>query len=597
MRTGDSCVDALERSVAGNEQREGDTLSEPPPNPSTDPAQWLANLYEANKSILNSFAQGAAKGAPAGVTQDPWSGFMAASQQITAIQQAYVQQMMKLWAGSAPAAVATRDEDRRFAADAWRNDPRFELLKRNYLAYSDFLFGVADSAAVDDRTKGQLKFATRQFVDAVSPANFLASNPEAMQLAIETGGKSLIDGMGLLAQDLAKGRISSTDETAFEVGRNIAVSPGAVVFENELVQIIQYAPLTQKVHERPLVIIPPCINKYYILDLQPENSLVRYAVGQGQTVFLASWRGATAEIAHLTWDDYLERGVMKALEVALDITGADKVNALGFCIGGTLLTSALQVLAASGAEPAASVTLLTTMLDFSETGEIGLLVSGESVAKREQAIGKAGVMQGKELAFVFSALRANDLVWPYVVSNYLKGKKPPAFDLLFWNSDITDLPGPMFCWYLRNTYLENNLRKPGGTVQCGVPVDLSQVRIPAFIYASREDHIVPWQTAYASVHLLGGPNTFVLGASGHIAGVINPAAKNKRNYWSEGATGGNAENWLATAGSVPGSWWNYWSAWLAGHAGGEVAARATLGNSQYEPIEPAPGRYVKVRAE
>ncbi len=575
-------------------------MADSPVPPATDPAQWLVSLYEANRSLMGSFAQNAAASAPAAPVQDPWAAFMQASQQFAGIQQAYLQQMTALWAGAfgaSPAAAPTKDEDRRFAADVWRNDPRFEQLKRAYLAYSSYLQGVVDTAAVDERTRGQLKFAVRQYVDAVSPANFLVSNPEAMQLAMETGGQSLIEGMGLLAQDLAKGRISSNDETAFEVGRNLAVTEGAVVFENELLQLIQYSPRTQHVHLRPLVIIPPCINKYYILDLQPENSLVRYAVEQGQTVFLASWRSATPEIGHLTWDDYIERGVLTALKVSLEISDADKVNALGFCIGGTLLAAALAVLAARGVEQVASVTLLTTLLDFTETGEIGLLVTRESVSLREQAIGQGGLLEGKELGFVFSSLRANDLVWPYVVNSYLKGRKPPAFDLLFWNSDVTNLPGPMFCWYLRNTYLDNQLRVPGGTVQCGEPVALAQVKIPALVFASREDHIVPWTSAYASVHLLGGQCTFVLGASGHIAGVINPAARNKRNYWAGGQLDGDAEQWLGTASSVPGSWWHYWSAWLAGHAGDEVPARTQLGNGTYPPIEPAPGRYVKAKAD
>jgi polyhydroxyalkanoate synthase len=431
----------------------------------------------------------------------------------------------------------------------------------------------------------------------MSPANFLATNPEAIELAVETGGQSLAEGMGLFFEDLAKGRISTTDETAFEVGRNVAVSPGAVIYENTLVQVIQYAPLTDEVRARPLVLIPPCINKFYILDLQPENSMVRYAVEQGHSVFLVSWRNVSAEQGRLTWDDYLRDGIMKAIDVAREVAGADKVNTLGFCVGGTLLASALAVMKARGEDKVASMTLLTSMLDFSDTGEIGTLVSNESVAAREAAIGTGGLMQGKELSSTFSSLRANDLMWQYVVNSYLKGKAPPAFDILYWNSESTNLPGPMFCWYVRNTYLENNLASPGKTVQCGVPVDLAQIDVPAFVYASREDHIVPWRTAYASTQILSGESTFVLGASGHIAGVINPPAKQKRNYWAGGAAGPDPENWLSTAKSVRGSWWPAWTAWLAQHAGPRVPARAALGNESYRAIEPAPGRYVKVKAE
>jgi polyhydroxyalkanoate synthase len=324
---------------------------------------------------------------------------------------------------------------------------------------------------------------------------------------------------------------------------------------------------------------------------------VRYAVEQGHTVFMVSWRNVDAEMGHLTWDDYLETGVMQAIDVALAISKADKVNTLGFCIGGTLLASALAVLQAKGEDKVASLTLLTTMLDYSDTGEIGALVSEKSVVAREAAIGKGGLMHGKELAFTFSSLRANDLIWQYVANNYLKGKAPPAFDMLFWNADYTNLPGPMFCWYIRNTYLENNLRRPGKTVQCEDPVDLSLIDVPAFLYASREDHIVPWRTAYASTELLAGDTTFVLGASGHIAGVINPAAKNKRNHWIDGVAGPDPEHWLATASSVPGSWWPRWSAWLTQRAGREIPARRALGNRKYRRIEPGPGRYVMTEAD
>ncbi|MDQ3196136.1 MAG: alpha/beta fold hydrolase, partial [Pseudomonadota bacterium] len=431
----------------------------------------------------------------------------------------------------------------------------------------------------------------------LSPANFFATNPEALQLAQETGGKSLIDGMGLFMQDLAKGRISMSDDSAFEVGRDVATTEGAVVFENDLIQLIQYAPRAEQVYERPLVVIPPCINKFYILDLQPDNSFVRHALDQGHTVFLVSWRNITPEFGHFTWDDYLELGVIKAIDVALSISGADRVNALGFCVGGTLLACALAVLAAKGEQKAASLTLLTTMLDFFDGGEIGQLVSEAGITAREATIGSGGVMPGKELGFVFSSLRANDLIWQYVVNSYLKGKAPPAFDMLFWNADGADLAGPMFCWYLRNTYLENNLKLPGKTKQCGVPVDLGRISMPTYLYASREDHIVPWGTAYAAQDLLKGELTFVLGASGHIAGVINPAKKNKRNYWTGGTLTNDPDQWLASAQSVSGSWWPNWSAWLARHGGAMLPAQTALGNAQYRMIEPAPGRYVTAKAQ
>jgi polyhydroxyalkanoate synthase len=572
-------------------------------SPSNDPAQLLASLFENGQAMMRQFT--ATNAADAVDASDPMAAFAAASQQIAGLQQDYWKQVAGFWSGIpgvanwglGPDASGSGESDKRFANEAWRNDPRFDTVKRNYLAYSSFLQAAVEAMPLDEKAKAKLRYDMGQFIDAMSPANFLMTNPEAMQLAVETGGQSLTDGMRLFFDDLAKGRISTTDEIAYEVGRDLATTPGAVIYENELMQVIQYAPATNRVRERPLLIIPPCINKFYILDLQPENSFVRYTVEQGHTVFLVSWRNITAELGHLTWDDYLEQGVLQAIDIAQAVTRADKINTLGFCVGGTLLASALAVLQAKGKDLVASLTLLTTMLDFSDTGEIGALVSEQSVAAREVAIGQGGVMQGKELAFTFSSLRANDLMWQYVVNSYLKGKAPPAFDLLYWNADSTNLPGPMMCWYVRNTYLENNLRRPGKTVQCGEPVDLSLIDVPAFLYASREDHIVPWKTAYASSELLAGDTTFVLGASGHIAGVINPPAKNKRNHWVDGAAGPDAERWLATASSVPGSWWPQWSSWLARQAGREVPARSALGNRKYRRIEPAPGRYVMTKAD
>jgi polyhydroxyalkanoate synthase len=569
-------------------------------NPPNDPAQLLAGFIETGQNMMRQLA-----GTGSSTNPDVVPDFVAASKQIAGMQQDFLKQMMGFWSGmlgvavppDAATAAGATDSDRRFAAEAWRNDPRYDLMKRTYLAYSNFWQQAVESAPLDERSKAKLRYDVRQFVDAMSPSNFLATNPEAMQLAVETGGQSLAEGMKLFFDDLAKGRLSTTDERAFTVGSTLATTPGAVIYENDLIQLIQYSPSTDQVYERPLVIIPPSINKFYILDLQPENSLVRYAVDQGHTVFLASWRNITAELGHLTWDDYLQQGVMRAIDVALEVSQADKVNTLGFCVGGTLLACALAVMKEQGQDKVAGMTLLTTMLDFSDTGEIGALVSEQSVASREATIGNGGVMHGKELAFTFSSLRANDLIWQYVVNNYLKGKAPPAFDMLYWNADGTNLPGPMFCWYVRNTYLENNLREPGKTIQCGYPVDLSSIDVPTFLYASREDHIVPWKTAYASSQLLGGETTFVLGASGHIAGVINPASKNKRNHWVGGDTVPDAEQWQENARSVPGSWWPEWSAWLERQAGREIPAPTALGNQHYRSIEPAPGRYVMTKVD
>ncbi len=342
--------------------------------------------------------------------------------------------------------------------------------------------------------------------------------------------------------------------------------------------------------------VPPCINKFYVLDLQPENSFVRYALEQGNTVFMVSWRNITEDnLGGFTWDDYIALGVLKPIEVVRAISKSETINALGFCVGGTLLAAALAVLAARGEERVASVTFLATMLDFSYPGDIGVFVDEQSVAAREAAIGTGGIFSGKDLAFVFSALRANDLIWSYVVSNYLKGRTPAAFDILYWNADSTNLPGPMYCWYVRNLYLANKLREPGALTLCGVPVDLGSIRPPAYVLATREDHIVPWKTAYLSTRHLKGDTRFVLGASGHVAGVINPPQKHRRSFWTSDQLSAGADEWLSGADEARGSWWPNWNAWLERFSGGERAAPRKSGNAKFKPIEPAPGRYVKVR--
>ncbi len=491
---------------------------------------------------------------------------------------------------------AAADGDKRFAGRAWRDSFFHDYLRQSYQLNSRFLSDLVETAELEERAKHRLRFYTRQLIDAMSPANFAASNPEALKLALDTNGESLHAGIRHLIEDVEQGRVSMTDESAFEVGRNLAVTPGQVVFENELIQLIQYTPATAKVRALPLLMVPPCINKFYILDLQPENSFVRYAVEQGSTVFMLSWRNiAEEDLSALTWDDYIADGVLKAVEVVRAIAKADKINALGFCVGGTLLGAALAVLRARGEDRVASVTLLATMLDFTYPGDIGVFIDEESIAAREKAIGKGGIFSGKDLAFVFSALRANDLVWAYVVNNYLKGKTPAAFDILYWNADSTNLPGPMYCWYVRNMYLENKLREPGKLTICGVPVNLGSFRLPTYILATREDHIVPWKGAYLSTRHLKGDTRFVLGASGHVAGVINPASKNRRSYWTGENLSAGAEEWLAGAQETRGSWWSNWNAWLEGFAGGERAAPKKLGNAKFRPIESAPGRYVKVR--
>ena len=563
------------------------------------PEALLSSIAQAGNEMTQGWMRLVGAVAPGQPAAD-WTRELG-GERLPALQAAYAEKQAQLWMtlasgqGSVPL-VAPEPGDRRFAAKAWRESPFYDYLRQSYLLSARFFADLVEGAQLDAAAKDRLRFAMKQWIDAMSPANFVATNPEALQRAIETRGESVARGLANLIADTQKGRLSQTDESAFEVGRNLATSPGRVVYENPLIQLVQYAPSTAQVGKRPLVMVPPCINKFYILDLQPQNSFVRYAVEAGHTVFMLSWRNVGPALGTRTWDDYLEQGVLQALRVAREIAASDRVNALGFCVGGTLLGAALAVLAGKGEELVESVTYLATMLDFSETGQIGLFVDEASLAAREAAIGHGGIFPGSDLAFMFSSLRANDLVWPYVVNNYLLGGTPAAFDLLYWNADSTNLPGPMYCYYVRNTYLENRLRVPGALTNCGVPVDLGKVDRPSFILATREDHIVPWRSAYRSVNLLGGEKTFLLGASGHVAGVINPAAKNRRSYWRATACPEDPQTWLAGAEERPGSWWPQWSGWLEQYKGGSRKAPARQGNRKYKATEPAPGRYVKQRA-
>ncbi|MBU6195178.1 MAG: class I poly(R)-hydroxyalkanoic acid synthase [Burkholderiales bacterium] len=523
-------------------------------------------------------------------------------QDLTRLQQHYLQEMTQLWnqalgASEQPAPL----KDRRFSAQAWAQNPMAAFTARAYLLNARTLMEMAEAVEADAKTKARVRFAVQQWIDAASPSNFLALNPEAQQKAIESQGQSIAKGLEQLLADIRQGHMSQTDETVFEVGRNVATTEGTVVFENELMQLIEYKPLTAQVHERPILFVPPCINKYYILDLQPDNSVIRYTVEQGHRLFVVSWRNPDESLAAKTWDDYIAEGPLKAIEVVQDITGQAQFNMLGFCVGGTILTTALAVLAARGQQPASSVTLLTTLLDFSDTGILDIFVDEPMVQMREMTIGAEapsgpGLLKGGELAATFSFLRPNDLVWNYVVGNYLKGETPPPFDLLYWNSDSTNLPGPMYCWYLRHLYLQNELRIPGRLTTCGESVDVGAIKAPFYLYASREDHIVPWDAAYRSTQMIKGKKRFVMGASGHIAGVINPPAKGKRHYWTHDRLVESAQGWLDAAREHPGSWWTDWSDWLASHAGKKVAAPKSPGNRQHKPIEPAPGRYVKEKA-
>ena len=575
------------------------------PDPQSTWQSLFATAADLQRQMLGAmakpFSQGSGPIDPGTLLRELADDYVRNPQRWQTLQQNWYQQQLALWQTAISNGTPQADAgstDRRFRAPEWR-EPYFAWLAQSYLSTSQWLTAIAEDATLAPAAKRKAAFLMRQWVDAASPANFGWSNPEALKLAMQTDGASVTQGLQNLRDDLPKGMVSMTDESAFEVGRNLGITPGAVVFENELIQLIQYRPLTPTVHQRPLLMVPPCINKFYILDLQPENSLVRYAVEQGHTVFMVSWRNAPPGMGKTSWNDYVSLGIIAALEATSKICGVKKINALGFCVGGTLLATALAVLRAKNdarASPVESLTLLATMLDFCDTGDLSVFIDEAYVQNREKQFAEGGLLPGRELAVTFASLRANDLIWNYVVNNYLKGKTPEPFDLLYWNSDSTNLPGTMYAWYVRNTYLENSLRVPGKLNVCGVPLDLTGLDLPAYLLATREDHIVPWKTAYASTQLLKGKLTFVLSASGHIAGVINPASRDKRNYWTDGTPGADAETWLAGAASQPGSWWKHWSAWLKKHAGKSVPARTALGSAAYPEIEAAPGRYVREKA-
>jgi polyhydroxyalkanoate synthase len=551
--------------------------------------QWGQTFGDSWKKALESFQNIDLGGAsPAKLTIGP--------EKMRALQEQYLKDASELWnQGLGPKSPL---KDRRFAGEAWAQNPVASFTAATYLLNSRTLMAMAEAVETDEKTRARIRFAIEQWVAATAPSNFLAFNAEAQKKALETQGESISKGIQNLIHDVQQGHVSMTDESLFEVGRNVATTEGQVVFENDYFQLIEYKPLTAKVHERPFLLVPPCINKFYILDLQPENSLIRYAVANGHRTFVVSWRNPDNSLAQATWDDYIENAAIQAIEVTRQIGGTPQINALGFCVGGTILSTALAVLAARGEKPVASLTLLTTLIDFKDTGVLDVFIDENFVRFREMQFAQGGLMAGRDMASTFSFLRPNDLVWNYVVGNYLKGETPPPFDLLYWNSDSTNLPGPFYAWYLRNTYLENRLIKPGQATVCGEKIDLGKVDMPIYIYGSREDHIVPIVGSYGSTQVFPGKKRFMMGASGHIAGVINPPAAKKRSHWvrNDGKFPPQVEDWIAGAKETPGSWWEDWAAWLKGHAGKLVAAPKRYGNAKFKAIEPAPGRYVKAKA-
>ena len=506
----------------------------------------------------------------------------------------------RLLGGAAEPVVEPSPEDRRFRDQAWSDNALFDFIKQSYLLTARSIQGaVKEVEGLDERTARKIDFYTRQFVDALAPSNFVLTNPEVLRATIESRGENLLNGLTNLLDDLEHGKgrlhISMTDMAAFKIGENVAATPGKVVYQNDLIQLIQYAPTTETVKRRPLLIMPPWINKFYILDLRPRNSFIRWAVGQGHTVFVISWVNPDERLARKAFEDYMREGPLAALNAIEQATGERNANVIGYCLGGTLLAATLAYMAAKRDNRIKSATYFVTMVDFQEAGELSVFIDEEQLQALEQRMSKKGYLEARDMHTTFNMLRANDLIWSFVVNNYLLGKQPFPFDLLYWNANSTRMPAAMHSFYLRKMYQENLLVKPGGITLGGVPLDLRKIKTPSFLLSTREDHIAPWRSTYAATQLYSGPVKFVLSASGHIAGVVNPPGS-KYGHWVNDSNPPAPEDWLAGATQVPNSWWPGWELWVSQYAGGEVPARHP-GDGKLTPIEDAPGSYVKVRAE
>jgi polyhydroxyalkanoate synthase subunit PhaC len=598
----------------------GSRAAPPPTDGLPDPAELsrqLAEIAEKSQRLVADFLQ--RQGAEGGVGMADPSAIGAAFFELTArmmadparlveAQLAWWQDYVTLWQRSArrflggeePAVIETALEDRRFRDPAWHDNTLFDFIKQSYLlAARTVQASVKNVEGLDDRTARKVDFYTRQFVDALAPSNFLMTNPEVLRTTLDTGGENLLNGLKNLLDDLDRGKgrlsISMTDMTAFKIGENVATTPGKVVYQNDLMQLLQYEPTTETVKRRPLLIIPPWINKFYILDLRPQNSFIRWAVGQGHTVFVISWVNPDERLAKKSFGDYMFEGPLAALDAMQQATGERNANVIGYCLGGTLLAATLAYMTAKRDTRIKSATFFVTMVDFTEAGELSVFIDEEQLTALEERMSKKGYLEARDMHATFNLLRANDLIWSFVVNNYLLGKSPFPFDLLYWNADSTRMPAAMHSFYLRKMYQENLLVKPGGITLGGVPIDLRKIKVPAFLLSTREDHIAPWRSTYAATQIYAGPVKFVLSASGHIAGVVNPPGS-KYGHFENDENPPTAEEWLAGATQVPDSWWPLWQRWVSEYGGGEVPARRP-GDGKLASIEDAPGSYVKLRAE
>src|SRR6266581_1558991 len=494
--------------------------------------------------------------------------------------------------------------DNRFKDAEWEQHFLFDFIKQSYLITARHIHdSVCCVEGLDDNTQKKVNFFTRQFIDAVSPSNFAVTNPEVFRETVKSHGQNLLNGFNNLLRDIEDGdgqlRIKMTDTSAFELGKNVATTPGKVVFQNELIQLLQFTPTTAEVFRRPLLIVPPWINKYYILDLREKNSFIKWAVDQGHSVFVMSWVNPDARLAEKSFADYLTDGTMAAIDAIVEQTGEQEINAVGYCLGGTLLGSTAAYMAAKKDKRIVSATFFTTMLDFSFPGELGVFIDEQQISSLEKRMSERGFLEGSDMAGTFNMLRANDLIWSFVVNNYLMGKNPFPFDLLYWNSDSTRMPCKMHSFYLRTMYMKNLLKEPGGIELAGVPIDLGKIKVPSYFISTLEDHIAPWKSTYLGARLFSGPVRFVLGGSGHIAGIVNPPVSNKYGYWINPGKSlpESADTWLEGAAQSTGSWWNDWQAWVGGMNGDDKIAARDPVKGRFKVLEDAPGSFAKLRLD
>ena len=589
----------------------------PATQPSPDPAQIakvFAEVAERCGRLMAEFLQRQASGKGLALSDEFGIGraFMDLSARMLAdpwklgeMQTKIFRDHVALWQSSmlrmlgqdAPPVAEPAKGDNRFREADWQDQFLFDYIKQSYLIAARHTHDAVSSVeGLPQETQKKVNFYTRQYIDALSPSNFALTNPQVLRETLQSGGQNLLDGLNNLLADIERGGIRMADEKAFKVGVNVATTPGKVVFQNELMQLIQYAPSTDAVSRRPLLVMPPWINKYYILDLSEKNSFVRWAVDQGHTVFVISWVNPDGRYAGKSFEDYMFEGPLAALDAIGQATGENRVNVIGYCLGGTLLGATLAWMAEKGDERAASATFLGSLLDFSIPGELGVFIDEAQVESLERRMNERGYLEGSEMAATFNMLRANDLVWSFVVNNYLLGKDPFPFDLLYWNSDSTRMPAKMHSFYLRNMYLANRLKEPGGITLGAVPIDLRKIAIPAYFVSTVEDHIAPWKSTYKGARILSGPRRFVLGGSGHIAGIVNPPSAKKYGYWTRSQLPETVEEWQAGASWNEGSWWIDWKAWIAGLNGPDRVPARAPGTGALQALEDAPGSYVSVRA-